>query len=116
MGDGGGGSANCNGETVSVKGIDVNIVISGSSTCCSGRAFYSGAGYSNVVLKAPTTGTNKIVKRTLVREKFWSDLVGGDEVYVRLRGEDVYRPFTAADERALHESFVHYQRDRFWDL
>jgi hypothetical protein len=57
MGDGGGGSANCNGETVSVKGIDVTIVLSGSSTCCSGRAFYSGAGYSNVVLKAPTTGT-----------------------------------------------------------
>ena len=24
--------------------------------------------------------------------------------------------FTADDERALHESFVHYQRDRFWDL
>jgi fatty-acyl-CoA synthase len=72
--------------------------------------------YVRVMQEPPTTGTNKIVKRTLVREKFRSDLVGGDEVYVRLRGEEVYRPFTAADERALHESFVHYQRERFWDL
>lgn len=27
-----------------------------------------------------------------------------------------YRPFTADDEAALHASFVHYERDRFWDL
>ncbi|HVJ98793.1 MAG TPA: AMP-binding protein, partial [Acidimicrobiia bacterium] len=72
--------------------------------------------YVRVMQEPPTTGTNKIVKRTLVRQKFRSDLVGGDEVYVRLRGEDVYRPFTAADEVALHKSFVHYQRERFWDL
>jgi fatty-acyl-CoA synthase len=72
--------------------------------------------YVRVMLEPPTTGTNKIVKRTLVREKFRSDLVGGDEVYVRLRGEDGYRRFTADDERALHESFVRYQRERFWDL
>lgn len=57
FGDSGGGSADCNGETVSVKGIDVTLVVSGTSTCCTGRAFYSAAGYSNVILKAPTTGT-----------------------------------------------------------
>ena len=30
--------------------------------------------------------------------------------------QPAYRAFTAADERALHSSFVHYGRDRFWDL
>jgi hypothetical protein len=37
-------------------------------------------------------------------------------VYVRGRDEAAYRPFTEADEQALQASFVHYQRDRFWDL
>ncbi len=72
--------------------------------------------YVRLLRDPPTTGTNKIVKRTLVHQKFRSDRVGGDEVYVRGRGEDVYRSFTADDERALHDSFVHYQRERFWDL
>jgi hypothetical protein len=64
----------------------------------------------------PTTGTNKIVKRTLVHQKWRSDRVAGDPVYVRGRGENAYRPFTPDDERALHESFVHHRRERFWDL
>lgn len=72
--------------------------------------------YVRVLRDPPTTGTNKIVKRTLVHQKFRSDRVGGDDVYVRGRGEDAYRVFTADDERALHDSFVRYQRDRFWDL
>jgi hypothetical protein len=37
-------------------------------------------------------------------------------LYVRNRGDAVYRPFTDDDERALHESFVRSQRERFWDL
>jgi hypothetical protein len=56
------------------------------------------------------------VKRTLVHQKFRHDRVAGDEVYVRSRDEPVYRPFTNDDERALYDSFVKYQRDRFWDL
>ncbi len=64
----------------------------------------------------PTTGTNKIVKRALVQQKFRHDLVGDDELFVRPRGDDAYRPFTLDDEQALHESFVRYQRERFWDL
>ncbi len=64
----------------------------------------------------PTTGTNKIVKRTLAQQKFRADRVGGDAVYVRNRGEATYRRFTAADETALQESFRHYGRERFWDL
>jgi fatty-acyl-CoA synthase len=72
--------------------------------------------YVRVLRDPPTTGTNKIVKRTLSQQKFRHDLVAGDQVFVRLRDEPEYRPFTAADEQALYDSFVQYQRERFWDL
>ena len=72
--------------------------------------------YVRVLLDPPTTGTNKIVKRTLVHQKYRHDRVMGDPLFVRNRGDDVYRAFTASDETALYESFVHYQRERFWDL
>jgi hypothetical protein len=41
---------------------------------------------------------------------------GGDPCFVRARGDERFRPFTEADEAALHESFVRYGRERFWDL
>jgi len=69
-----------------------------------------------IVREPPTTGTNKIVKRTLAHQKFRHDLVEGDALYVRLRGEPAYRPFTADDEAALKKSFHEYGRERFWDL
>jgi fatty-acyl-CoA synthase len=72
--------------------------------------------YVRILRDPPTTGTNKIVKRTLVHQKFRRDRIAGDAVYVRGRDEAEYRPFTADDERALHESFVRYRRERFWDL
>jgi fatty-acyl-CoA synthase len=72
--------------------------------------------YVRIMHDPPTTGTNKIVKRTLVHQKFRHALVGDDEVYVRLRGDDAYRQFTTDDETALHASFVRYGRERFWDL
>jgi fatty-acyl-CoA synthase len=72
--------------------------------------------YVRILHEPPTTGTNKIVKRTLVQQKFRRDLVGRDDVFVRVRGDDAYRRFSDDDERALHESFVRYQRERFWDL
>ncbi|HEU5301509.1 MAG TPA: AMP-binding protein [Acidimicrobiia bacterium] len=72
--------------------------------------------YVRVVREPPTTGTNKIVKRTLVHQKWRSDRVDGDAVFVRGRGEAAYRPFTPDDEAALHASFVQQQRERFWDL
>jgi hypothetical protein len=56
------------------------------------------------------------VKRTLAHQKFRHDLVEGDALYVRLRGEPAYRPFTADDEAALKQSFHEYGRERFWDL
>lgn len=72
--------------------------------------------YVRVLTEPPTTGTFKIVKRTLVHEKWRTDRIGDDEVWVRERGDDAYRRFTAADEQALHDSFVTYERERFWDL
>jgi fatty-acyl-CoA synthase len=64
----------------------------------------------------PCTPTNKILTRTLVHERFRSDLVGGDLVYVRERGADLYRRFTTEDEAELREAFESKGRSRFWDL
>ena len=64
----------------------------------------------------PTTPTNKVLARTLVLEKFRSDLVGGDPIYVRARADDTYRLFTPDDEQALHRSFESSGRLRAWDL
>jgi fatty-acyl-CoA synthase len=72
--------------------------------------------YVRLLAEPPTTGTFKIVKRTLVHEKWRSDRVAGDAVFVRGREEAAYRSFDAADEAALHASFVGYERERFWDL
>jgi fatty-acyl-CoA synthase len=72
--------------------------------------------YVRILRDPPTTGTNKIVKRSLVHQKWRADRVDTDPIYVRERGETVYRPFTPDDERALYESFVRYKRERFWDL
>ncbi len=72
--------------------------------------------YVRVLGDPPTTGTNKIVKRALVTQKWRADLVSGDPVYVRGRGEAAYRPFTAVDEQSLADSFEHHGRTRFWDL
>jgi fatty-acyl-CoA synthase len=72
--------------------------------------------YLRVLRDPPTTGTNKIVKRTLVHDKFRLDRVGRDPLYVRERGDDAYRKFGADDAAALAESFRRYGRERFWDL
>ena len=72
--------------------------------------------YVRVIAEPPTTGTFKIVKRTLVHEKWRGDRVRGDPVFVRDRDEPAYRPFTVVDESELHASFVRYDRERFWGL
>ncbi|WP_245268942.1 TadE/TadG family type IV pilus assembly protein [Mesorhizobium loti] len=60
LGGNGGGSANCNGSTISVSGANVTLVLSGkaksSSGSCNGYVFCVAAGYSNIVLSAPQTG------------------------------------------------------------
>lgn len=72
--------------------------------------------YIRILRAPPTTGTNKIVKRTLVYEKFRADRCGGDPVFVRVRGESAYRPLDASHEAALRAEFTANARDRFWDL
>ncbi|MGZ4736837.1 MAG: AMP-binding protein [Acidimicrobiia bacterium] len=72
--------------------------------------------YVRILGDPPTTGTNKIVKRALVHQKWRTDRVAGDAVYVRGRGEAAYRPFAAADEQELHAAFTSSGRERFWDL
>ena len=64
----------------------------------------------------PTTPTNKVLVRTLVHQKFRSDRVGGDPVFVRGRGEDRYRSFGPDEEAALHDAFVDSGRAQAWDL
>jgi hypothetical protein len=64
----------------------------------------------------PTTGTNKVVKRTLVSQKFRRDRVGADQLWVRERGDAAFRPFDDDDERALEAAFAVAGRSSFWDL
>jgi fatty-acyl-CoA synthase len=72
--------------------------------------------YLRLTASMPATATNKVVKRVLVHQKFRSDRVGGDPVYVRERHDDAFRLFTAADERDLEAEFTRSGRARFWDL
>jgi fatty-acyl-CoA synthase len=53
----------------------------------------------------PTTHTNKILKRTLRREKFLVDRIT-DPVYWRPRGASDFRPFTRDDLAQLRERFA----------
>ncbi len=72
--------------------------------------------YLRVSAALPTTGTNKVLTRELRRHKYRRDLVGGDRLWVRGRGESAYRPFTPADEDALRDELEAAGRGRFWDL
>ncbi|MDR3507432.1 MAG: pilus assembly protein TadG-related protein [Caulobacteraceae bacterium] len=61
LGANGGGDVTCNGVSVGMAGTGVTFVISAvtkpSSGTCSGQAFCLAAGYSNVTLTAPSSGT-----------------------------------------------------------
>ena len=72
--------------------------------------------YVRVASELPTTGTNKIVKRTLVRSKYRRDLCGDDALWIRDRGADAYRELTADDEAAIRAALDKAGRSRFWDL
>jgi fatty-acyl-CoA synthase len=72
--------------------------------------------YVRILRDPPTTGTNKIIKRTLVHEKWRHDRVRGDAVFVRPRDAPCYRRLEPDEEQVLHDSFVRYRRERFWDL
>jgi fatty-acyl-CoA synthase len=64
----------------------------------------------------PSTPTNKILTRTLVHEKFRSDRVHGDPVFLRLRRDAAFRPFTGDDEEALRAAFEANGRATAWEL
>lgn len=72
--------------------------------------------YVRVARELPMTGTNKVVKRELVHDKFRLDRVADDTVWVRQKGEVAYRPFTSDDDAALRDSFMAAGRSSFWDL
>jgi fatty-acyl-CoA synthase len=72
--------------------------------------------YVRVCTSLPTTPTNKVLTRTLAHEKFRSDRVGGDAVFVRDRGAEAFRVFDTTDETALHDRFESSGRGRAWDL
>ena len=64
----------------------------------------------------PSTPTNKVLTRTLVHQKYRSDRVGGDPLYLRARGADSYRRFDEDDEAALRHAFATNGRLAAWDL
>ncbi len=64
----------------------------------------------------PSTPTNKILTRTLAYEKFRSDRVHGDAVYLRARGEAQFRLFGEEDESSLRDAFTSHGRRAAWDL
>jgi fatty-acyl-CoA synthase len=72
--------------------------------------------YLRVADELPTTGTNKVVKRTLVHQKFRRDRVGADDLYVRPRGASTFEVFDADDEAQLAQAFGRAGRERFWEL
>ena len=72
--------------------------------------------YVRVSTGLPATATNKVLVRALVHEKFRSERVGADRLYVRERGAGAYRPFTAADEQELRRAFEANGRLQAWDL
>lgn len=61
--------------------------------------------FVRVARELPMTATNKIVKRTLRREKFLVDRLA-DPIFWRPRGAEVFQPFTAADLARVRERFV----------
>ena len=72
--------------------------------------------YLRVAVSLPTTGTNKVVKRTLVHQKYRPDRCGGDGLWSRPRGAGSFEAFGAAEAGALHEEMAAAGRERFWDL
>ena len=72
--------------------------------------------YLRVASVLPTTGTNKVVKRTLAHQHVRRDRVGPeDALFVRERGEG-YRELSAEDEARLRGDVEAAGRGRFWDL
>jgi fatty-acyl-CoA synthase len=72
--------------------------------------------YVRVTGAMPTSPTNKILKRTLVHEKYRPDRVAHDPLWVRGRDEPSFRPFGEADAERVRGELDSAGRGRFWDL
>src|SRR5258708_31189462 len=72
--------------------------------------------YVRVTAAMPTSPTNKIIKRTLVHEKYRPDRIGGDPVWVRERGSSGYDAFGSAEAEGVRAALEEAGRGRFWDL
>lgn len=72
--------------------------------------------YVRVAQTLPTTGTNKVLTRRLSTQKYRRSEIGSDQLWVRERGDAVYREFTSSDEQQLHTELQQAGRLRFWDI
>ena len=73
--------------------------------------------YVRMLRDPPTTGTNKIVKRTLVHQKFRADRVGGEtSTTCANAATSASGSSPPPTRRVARDSFVRYGRERFWDL
>jgi fatty-acyl-CoA synthase len=72
--------------------------------------------YIRITSSLPQTPSNKVLTRVLQHDKFRSDRVGGDRVYIRMRGEAAYQVMSAEQEAELRSSFEKEGRLTAWDL
>ena len=72
--------------------------------------------FVRVAAELPTTGTNKVVTRTLVHQKYRPDRCGADDLWERERDEAAFHPFDDTRVAELHEELDRAGRGRFWDL
>ena len=72
--------------------------------------------YVRVTKALPQTPSNKVLARVLQHEKFRSDRTGGDEIYLRSRGEGAYHRMSAGEEEKMRADFEAAGRMNAWDL
>jgi hypothetical protein len=64
----------------------------------------------------PTSPTNKVLVRVLSHQKYRPDRVGGDPMWWRGRGDEIFHPFGPAEAAELHERLRRFGREQFWHL
>ena len=112
-----GGNVTCNGTSVGVSGSNVTIVYDGaypgtfsaSSPTCAGAGFCLGAGFSNVTLTAPTSGTYQ--QLVVVGPTVASGVTAGTLFTAALR-RDAFRRVLYAEWPNLHEWRARVSRRR----
>lgn len=72
--------------------------------------------YVRIGESLPTSPTNKILKRTLVHQKYRPDRVGTDALWHRQRDAATFCTFDVAAAEELRQQLAEQGRERFWDL